>query len=221
MPDTTIETVLDLAEFALLAGSAATALLCLWIWRSRRTRRPIAFGASLCLFFATTALMTDRLLPLLGLRARCIWRVAHAGRAGLPGRCLRGRRRAPPLRLVRPPARRRPLGRAQHPDRAGQPRHLRADRDDRGGADLPHRHHGARRDVGRAGGGAGLLGAATLSEVFAGLALNVSRPFRIGDSVQVDGVWGVVVESGWRSVGLRTYEGTLVTLPTARRPRCG
>ncbi len=53
----------------------------------------------------------------------------------------------------------------------------------------------------------------TLGQVFAGLALNLSRPFRIGDSLQVDGVWGRVVQADWRAVTLRTYEGTLVTLP--------
>jgi small-conductance mechanosensitive channel len=53
----------------------------------------------------------------------------------------------------------------------------------------------------------------TLGQVFAGLALNLSRPFRIGDSLQVDGVWGRVMQADWRAVTLRTYEGTLVTLP--------
>lgn len=53
----------------------------------------------------------------------------------------------------------------------------------------------------------------TLGQVFAGLALNVSRPFQIGDSLQVDGVWGRVTQADWRAVTLRTYEGTLVTLP--------
>ena len=56
----------------------------------------------------------------------------------------------------------------------------------------------------------------TLSEVFAGIALSLSRPFKSGDSIQIDGIWGVVVESGWRAVTLRTYEGTLVTLPNTK-----
>lgn len=53
----------------------------------------------------------------------------------------------------------------------------------------------------------------TLGQVFAGLALNLSQPFRIGDSLQVDGIWGRVAQADWRAVTLRTYEGTLVTLP--------
>lgn len=53
----------------------------------------------------------------------------------------------------------------------------------------------------------------TLGQVFAGLALSLSRPFRIGDSLQVDGVWGRVVQADWRAVTLQTYEGTVVTLP--------
>ena len=53
----------------------------------------------------------------------------------------------------------------------------------------------------------------TLGQVFAGLALSLSRPFRIGDSLQVDGIWGRVMQADWRAVTLRTYEGTQVTLP--------
>jgi small-conductance mechanosensitive channel/CRP-like cAMP-binding protein len=53
----------------------------------------------------------------------------------------------------------------------------------------------------------------TLGQVFAGLALNLSRPFRIGDSLQAEGVWGRVTQADWRAVTLRTYDGTLVTLP--------
>lgn len=56
----------------------------------------------------------------------------------------------------------------------------------------------------------------TLSEVFAGLALNLSRAFRMGDSVQIDGVWGIIQEANWRSVSLRTYEGTLVVIPNTK-----
>lgn len=56
----------------------------------------------------------------------------------------------------------------------------------------------------------------TLSEVFAGLALNLSHAFRMGDSVQIDGIWGIIQEANWRSVSLRTYEGTLVVIPNTK-----
>lgn len=56
----------------------------------------------------------------------------------------------------------------------------------------------------------------TLSEVFAGLALNLSHAFRTGDSVQIDGIWGIIQEANWRSVSLRTYEGTLVIVPNTK-----
>ncbi|MDB5363853.1 MAG: hypothetical protein JWO51_5150 [Rhodospirillales bacterium] len=56
----------------------------------------------------------------------------------------------------------------------------------------------------------------TLSEIFAGLALNLSHAFRIGDSVQHDGVWGIIQEANWRSVSMRTYEGTLVVVPNTK-----
>jgi small-conductance mechanosensitive channel/CRP-like cAMP-binding protein len=56
----------------------------------------------------------------------------------------------------------------------------------------------------------------TLAEIFAGLALSLSQPFRVGDSIQIDGIWGVVHEANWRSVSLRTYEGTLVVMPNSK-----
>ncbi|MCM0019795.1 MAG: mechanosensitive ion channel family protein [Tagaea sp.] len=53
----------------------------------------------------------------------------------------------------------------------------------------------------------------TIGQFFAGMALNVARPFRLGDSLQIDGVWGVVADMDWRAVTLRTYEGTRVSFP--------
>lgn len=56
----------------------------------------------------------------------------------------------------------------------------------------------------------------TLAEIFSGLALNLTHPFRKGDSVQVDGIWAIVVDSGWRAVTLRTYDGNLIILPNSK-----
>ncbi len=62
----------------------------------------------------------------------------------------------------------------------------------------------------------GYAAQSTLSEVISGLALSLSKPFKSGDSVQVDGIWGNVVETSWRSVTLRNYEGNLIVLPNSK-----
>ena len=62
----------------------------------------------------------------------------------------------------------------------------------------------------------GYAAQSTLSEVISGLALSLSKPFKAGDSVQVDGIWGNVVETSWRSVTLRNYEGNLIVLPNSK-----
>ena len=62
----------------------------------------------------------------------------------------------------------------------------------------------------------GYAAQSTLSEVISGLALSFSKPFKTGDSVQVDGIWGNVVETSWRSVTLRNYEGNLIVLPNSK-----
>ena len=62
----------------------------------------------------------------------------------------------------------------------------------------------------------GYAAQSTLSEVISGLALSLSKPFKKGDSVQVDGIWGNVVETSWRSVTLRNYEGNLIVLPNSK-----
>ena len=62
----------------------------------------------------------------------------------------------------------------------------------------------------------GYAAQSTLSEVISGLALSLSKPFKTGDSVQVDGIWGNVVETSWRSVTLRNYEGNLIVLPNSK-----
>jgi len=55
----------------------------------------------------------------------------------------------------------------------------------------------------------------TLGNLFSGLALHAEQPFRLGDWVLVDGIEGLVVHVGWRSVHLRTFSDDIVALPNA------
>ena len=54
-----------------------------------------------------------------------------------------------------------------------------------------------------------------LRNFFAGVYVLVERPFRIGDTVQVDGHTGVVQEIGFRATLLRTDDGREVVVPNA------
>jgi small-conductance mechanosensitive channel/CRP-like cAMP-binding protein len=61
----------------------------------------------------------------------------------------------------------------------------------------------------------------TLGNAFAGLALQIDRPFELGHWVKVGDHTGRIVEVTWRATKLRTREGTLVVLPNnlvAREP---
>ncbi len=217
MPSDAMDNMVDLVGFVLLGVSAATAFLCLVIWRSRQTRRPIAFGLSLALFFITTTLMTDRLLPLVGLAPDARLAVTQL-LASLA--CLTAAFAFDAIlrRLVW-------FGSLREGERSAVPNIL------IGLASLAIYACSLmiiaslifHRDVTAIAATSGVLAVVlgysaqpTLSEVFAGLALNISRPFKAGDSVQIDGIWGVIVESGWRSVSLRTYEGTLIVLPNSK-----
>ncbi len=55
----------------------------------------------------------------------------------------------------------------------------------------------------------------TLANVFAAVTIFVDRPFQIGDGVSVAGVSGCIEGIGLRSTRIRTYEGTLVTIPNS------
>lgn len=53
----------------------------------------------------------------------------------------------------------------------------------------------------------------TLSNIFGAIAIFVDRPFQVGDAVSVEGFTGTIESIGLRSTRLRTFDGTLVTLP--------
>ena len=54
-----------------------------------------------------------------------------------------------------------------------------------------------------------------LRNFFSGVYVLVERPFRIGDTIQVDGHTGVVQEIGFRATLLRTDDGREVVVPNA------
>ena len=55
----------------------------------------------------------------------------------------------------------------------------------------------------------------TLGNTFAGLAIQVEKPFRAGHWIKVGGFEGVVTEITWRATRLRTRSGDAVILPNA------
>jgi small-conductance mechanosensitive channel/CRP-like cAMP-binding protein len=55
----------------------------------------------------------------------------------------------------------------------------------------------------------------TLGNTFAGLAIQIEKPFRVGHWVTVGTYEGMVVEVTWRATKLRTKAGNLVVLPNS------
>jgi small-conductance mechanosensitive channel/CRP-like cAMP-binding protein len=62
----------------------------------------------------------------------------------------------------------------------------------------------------------GLAAQPTIQEIFAGISLNTTKALRIGDFVEVDGVYGEVWEINWRSVALKSPNtGSLHIFPNS------
>lgn len=55
----------------------------------------------------------------------------------------------------------------------------------------------------------------TLSNLFGAITLFVDRPFHVGETVSVEGYTGDIENVGLRSTRIRTFDGTLVTLPNS------
>ena len=55
----------------------------------------------------------------------------------------------------------------------------------------------------------------TLGNMFAGLAIQIEKPFRVGHWITVGSHEGIVTEVTWRATNLRTKAGNLVVLPNA------
>ena len=55
----------------------------------------------------------------------------------------------------------------------------------------------------------------TLGNLFAGLAIQIEKPFRVGHWVQLAGKDGIVSEITWRATKIRTKSGNLVIVPNS------
>jgi len=55
----------------------------------------------------------------------------------------------------------------------------------------------------------------TLGNLFAGLAIQIEKPFRVGQWVMVAGFEGRVAEITWRATRLQTKSGTLIVVPNS------
>jgi small-conductance mechanosensitive channel/CRP-like cAMP-binding protein len=63
----------------------------------------------------------------------------------------------------------------------------------------------------------GLSAQSTLSEVFSGLSLNITKALRLGDFVEIDDIYGEVYEINWRSVSLlNPHTGSLYIFPNSQ-----
>lgn len=61
----------------------------------------------------------------------------------------------------------------------------------------------------------GLAVQSTLGDVFSGIVLNATKPFRVDDWIRVDDIEGKVIEIDWRSTRLLTSEGSTAVIPNA------
>jgi small-conductance mechanosensitive channel len=52
-----------------------------------------------------------------------------------------------------------------------------------------------------------------ISNIFSGLAINIERPFKIGDIVKIDGHLGTVENMTWRTTRIRSSYNWVVTIP--------
>ena len=69
--------------------------------------------------------------------------------------------------------------------------------------------------LGIAGLAVALAARPTLENVFGAVTIFLDRPFTIGDAVSLEGFTGKIEAIGLRSTRLRTFDGTLVTLPNS------
>lgn len=62
----------------------------------------------------------------------------------------------------------------------------------------------------------GFAAQSTLKEVFSGVALNATQALRIGDFVEIDGIYGEVYEINWRSISVKNpHTGSLYIFPNS------
>ena len=57
---------------------------------------------------------------------------------------------------------------------------------------------------------------ATLGNLFAGVAIQIEQPFNIGDVININDNYGRVETLRWRSMTLRTFDGTRLVIPNSQ-----
>ncbi len=55
-----------------------------------------------------------------------------------------------------------------------------------------------------------------LADILAGIMLFFDRPFKIGHTINMDDLWGKVLDIGIRSTKIRTLDGKFVTIPNSK-----
>jgi small-conductance mechanosensitive channel len=61
----------------------------------------------------------------------------------------------------------------------------------------------------------GLALQSTLSDVFSGIVLNTTKPYKIDDWIAIDGTEGRVTDIDWRATFLQTSQGSMIVIPNS------
>ena len=62
----------------------------------------------------------------------------------------------------------------------------------------------------------GLAMQTTLGNIFSGLSLQIEQLFYIGDTVRLKDILGIIESITWRSVSIRTMEGSIIVIPNSK-----
>jgi len=62
----------------------------------------------------------------------------------------------------------------------------------------------------------GLAIQANIANIFSGIVLNIERPFRIGDKVDINSIYGDVVDITWRTTRIQHDDGHMVSVPNSK-----
>lgn len=62
----------------------------------------------------------------------------------------------------------------------------------------------------------GLAVQANIANVFSGIVLNIERPFKVGDVIEVEGHRGRVIDITWRTTRIQGLDGVLMSVPNGK-----
>ena len=54
---------------------------------------------------------------------------------------------------------------------------------------------------------------ANIANIFSGLVLNMDRPFKVGEVVELDDICGEVLDISWRTTKIKNWDGIIYTIP--------